>query len=319
MIDARSIGEKRLAKLLGLGQKVVLYEVGLGLYGLLLGTRQMEAIVAKYDLDFTTSDPQVEQTDPLMLELQREIETCLRPEQRPPILRTSATLGPRRPEDLEYGLASYFLARCAAMTAWTCQEEKARACAWKWVAELILRGNLLIGAYEQTRVQQVLEYPVEDFAGDFVRERAGFEAAQRSGTGRWRRRLDRRVQRELTGRVPELWGRFLTDQLLVLKLGDELIRLGRDIPPPPGSSSFFPAELTTIEDRWLQLLLRRYDHSYGSGHGTQSRIWSQFDDRMNFIVNLMRSRAQTPGLWKSPFPGKQTIKIRQGNDPGTER
>ena len=138
---------------------------------------------------------------------------------------------------------------------------------------------------------------------------------ERSGEGRWRRRLDARIRRELT-HVPELWGRFFTDQIMVFWAGDELLRLGRDLPIPPGSATFLPPDLQVIEDGWLQMLLYRYDHSYGNGHGTQSRIWSVFDDRMNYIANFMRSRAQTPGLWQRPFEPQEEEDLRNHKTPG---
>jgi hypothetical protein len=144
-------------------------------------------------------------------------------------------------------------------------------------------------------VDQLLRYPIEDFATEYFLEHSGIDGLEQSGAGRWRRRLVLRTRRELT-HVPELWSRFFTDQIMVFWAGDELLRLGRDIPIPPGATTFFPEELRTIQDDWLRLLLLQFDHSYGNGHGTQSRIWSVFDDRMNFIANFMRSRAQTSGL-----------------------
>ena len=229
-----------------------------------------------------------------------------------------------RTKDLTYGAASYHLARCAARQARAAQastdpDEQAEAPAlWKWVAELILRGNLLIGAYEQRKVDQLLRYPVEDFASEFILERSGLDARERAGTGRWHRRFERRVRGQLDEHTPKIWGRAFTDQVLVLWAGDELLRLGRDLPPPPGSVTFFPPDLEELHDGWLFLLWRQYDHSYGDGHGTQSRIWSVFSDRMNYIVNFMRSRAQAPGLWHDPFEGWENRLLRDGKTPRSQ-
>ena len=46
------------------------------------------------------------------------------------------------------------------------------------------------------------------------------EAMERSGIGRWRRRVDRRVRDELM-HVPEWWGRFFTDQIEVYEVDRE--------------------------------------------------------------------------------------------------
>jgi hypothetical protein len=296
-VDARRTNDNELARLLGLGQRAVLWEVGTGIYSMLLASSALDDLPAVQELrfaDFDDVDGSPTFTDAATEQIADQIDGWLSTKIRPRGLDGLAQL---RSRDLALGLASYHLARRAALEG---RERADRGLHRRWVAELILRGNLLIGAYEQRRVDQVLTFPVQDFAGEFFLERSGIEAMERSGQGRWRARADRVARRGAFG-TRALWSRFFTDQVLVLRAGDELLRLGRDLPIPPGQTSFLPADLQDVRDRWLRMLLYRYDHSYGDGHGTQSRIWAVFDDRMNFIANFMRSRAQTPGLWKEPF------------------
>jgi hypothetical protein len=302
VIDARRTHHMELSKVLGLGQRRILWDVGRGLYSMFIADEQgaFAKAAALQDLTFDNFDHPPDFTDTATNELADMIEGWL-PEPAHP--RRHNGLTQLRSRDLALGLASYHLARVAA------QRNGETDAGRKWVAQLILRGNLLIAAYEQHRVDQLLKYPVDDFASDFFLERSGVEAVEVNGGGRWRQRVANRARRELL-HLPEIWGRFFTDQIMVLWAGDELLRLGRDLPIPPGAATFLPDELDDIEDAWLATLLRRYDHSYGNGHGTQSRIWSVFDDRMNYIVNFMRSRAQSPGLWQEPFDPSEIDDLR---------
>jgi len=308
VLEARKTHNMELSRLLGLGQRVVLWEVGTGLYAMFVLEDALNELPAVQELRFADFDGRRDFTDAATTQiadlLHHEALHALTTDVRP---RGAMGLTQLRTRDLALGLASYHLARRAALEGGTDNTHR------RWVAQLMLRGNLLIGAYEQRKVDQVLTYPVEDFAADFFLEHSELEAMERSGIGRWRRRLIRRVRESVT--VPEWWGRFFTDQFMVLWAGDELLRLGRDLPIPPGATTFFPADLREMQDHWLQMLLYRYDHSYGNGHGTQSRIWSVFDDRMNYIVNFMRSRAQTPGLWQDPFTPEECAELRRFEVP----
>jgi hypothetical protein len=315
VVDARRTHGMELAKLLGLGQRVVLWEVGSGLHAVFVGQQELDDLEPVRKLDFRAFNEERRFTDDATTAAEEVISTWLALIIQP---RGAAGLGQLRSKDLALGLASYHLARCAARQAHEARGTEKERRLWKWVSELVLRGNILIGGYEQRRVGQLLQYPVEDFASEFLLERGGFEARERSGEGRWQRRVDWRVRRELRHRVPEIWARLFTDQVLVFWAGDELLRLGRDLPPPPGATAFLPDDLQDLEDDWLEMVWRLYDHSYGDGQGTQSRIWSVFADRMNFIVNFMRSRAQTPGLWQDPFEPWEAVALRGGQTPRSQ-
>jgi hypothetical protein len=305
VVEARRTNDDELARLLGIGQRAVLWEVGTGIYSMLLEEAALNELSAVRSVAFEDYKGSATFTDSATAVLTKTIDRWLTQTINP---RSADGLTQLRSKDLAQGLASYHLARRAAQQGAEAGEPDRHR---RWVAELILRGNLLIGAYEQRRVDQVLRFPVQDFAAEFFLERSGVEAMERSGQGRWRGRADRLVRSGLSHTRP-WWSRFFTDQVLVLRAGDELLRLGRDLPIPPGQATFLPTDLQHVQDRWLQMLLYRYDHSYGNGHGTQSRIWAVFDDRMNFIVNFMRSRAQTAGLWQEPFDHQSMQRLRRG-------
>jgi hypothetical protein len=315
VVAARRLHGMELARLLGRGQRVVLWEVGYGLHALFAGEPILDKLPAVERLDFAAYDGQRRFTDAAMDDLEQVISEWLALRVVP---RGATGLRQIRTKDLAYGLASYHLARCAARQAQRAGDGASSLRLWKWVAELVLRGNILIGAYEQRKVGQLLKYPIEDFASDFLVDRSGVAARERSGQGRWRQRVDWSVRGQLERHVPQLWGRFFTDQVLVLWAGDELLRLGRDLPVPPRATDFYPPDLAVLEDQWLQTLWRQYDHSYGEGHGTQSRIWSVYPDRMNYIVNFMRSRAQSAGLWRAPFEPWEDHLLRRGVTPRSQ-
>ena len=83
------------------------------------------------------------------------------------------------------------------------------------------------------------------------------------------------------------------------------LKRGNDLPPPAGmESTLFPPHLRTIEDPKLKELLGRMDKTPDSLTGTAAKDWSQLDQRMNYIVDLFRSRQSDPHLFDQPF-GKE--------------
>jgi hypothetical protein len=302
---------------LGNGQRVVLWEVGLALLWLVDNAALLDDAVSDEDLkkaleiqlgkhgETGRGLDEISDSFSGIIGEQLKDEVCRKGgEGREP--------AEWRTKDLYHGLASYHLARRLALLA----EFEPRADTLPQVAEMVLRGNILIGGYEQRRVQMALNYPLSDFAEEFFLDRARLNSVPRGKGGLVRRRAYAQSQRAFSQHVNPLWERFFTDQLLTIQVGDELLRLGRDLPLPPGGWSMYPPDLAQPLDSWLNTLLRRYDHSFGEGHGTQARMWSNFDDRMNFIVNFMRSRAQVAGLWRSPFEEAGIRDIRAGRTPG---
>ena len=133
----------------------MLWEVGTGLYSMFIGEEILNELPAVAGLRFADFDGQRNFTDEATTELASVLDYWLTSTVKP---RGAIGLRQLRTKDLSLGLASYHLARRVA------REGGDDALYRRWVAELILRGNLLIGAYEQRKVDQLLKYPVEDFA-----------------------------------------------------------------------------------------------------------------------------------------------------------
>lgn len=332
LTSSRGIQHGRLADRLGEGQRLVLWEVGLAVLWLIANADVLDAELdhlgaSRYDppaFDTFRNHHRNRVSDallnlnPLTDALRKVIADELRADavDRPGAERlrpVQRRVVERRAEDLWVGLASFHLAR--RFSQWSRQEPAFARLA----AEMVLRGSILVVSYEQQRVQTVLDYPARDFGSDYLLDRIATAGIGPSRGGSLRRRAYGWVESSITDPLSDLWERLVTDQLLVAQAGDELLRIGRDIPVPPGQATFFPAELRHLEDDWLDLLFRRYDHSFGDGHGTQARVWWNYNDRMSFIVNFMRSHAQVPGMFRPPFDEAALATIREGNAPKGDR
>jgi hypothetical protein len=170
-------------------------------------------------------------------------------------------------------------------------------------AELVLAGNLMIGAYEQRRVDGYLATALALWPGRSLR------LLVQQGSGRFGPGLRRRVS--------SVYSWLVTRFLLVLVTVDEVLKVGRPLPPvpygDPGHS--FPEELRSISHPALQALLSRYDQSDGKARRRRAKNWIWFDDRMNYITNFFRSRQRHDCLFDLPFPAADVRDLLHGRLP----
>jgi hypothetical protein len=117
------------------------------------------------------------------------------------------------------------------------------------------------------------------------------------------------------------WSRLMTDQVLVMALPTETLRLGRDIPPRHRNWPYFPPHLryepvlpkgkTAGRDsdkvrrdealREIVLRLHALDRTTGNGRGSAARDVRRWDERLNWSVTMLRTRQQDDTLWWSPY------------------
>src|SRR5207237_9092412 len=81
---------------------------------------------------------------------------------------------------------------------------------------------------------------------------------------------------------------------------DGVLVLGDDVPPLPGQP-LFPTPLQKLSEPGLVALLARWDHSNGKLGDTATNNWTSLPERMNFILNLFRSRQEHAILFSAPF------------------
>jgi hypothetical protein len=98
---------------------------------------------------------------------------------------------------------------------------------------------------------------------------------------------------------------FTTRFMLALPLADDVVAVGEDISPLDGGA-MFPEHLRVFDttDHHFRSLLDNvlaWDRTPDSLSGTGASDWSDLGDRINFIVDLFRSRQQNPALFANPL------------------
>jgi hypothetical protein len=125
----------------------------------------------------------------------------------------------------------------------------------------------------------------------------------------------------------EVWGRLLTEQVFVMALPGEMLRVGRDVPPYDPGKPYYPQSL-----RWpaefvgsgneenqdmalLRSLIVRFDRTTGDGVGSRAHDWRRYDERMNWAVSLLRSRQQDESMFWPPYSEEDEAAIWSGRLP----
>jgi hypothetical protein len=183
-------------------------------------------------------------------------------------------------------------------------------------ARLMLLGNCLIGLHEQTRLQpqiaEAMDAPIEDILKKHLDPGPG---------GGFIARIIGAIERpfeELLPLAQDAWERIATRFMMSLSLpGGATLPLGKDIPCSAAARDFLPLALQDIGDPALLLkVLEQFDRAHGdSDAGSASVDWCELTDRMNFIVNLFRSRQQDTELLGQPFSAEQRVEIEARRMP----
>ena len=184
-------------------------------------------------------------------------------------------------------------------------------------AELILLGTIRLEAYAQTRLQPVLKRNLS-YVPDALAARVGSRITGR--TTRSTVRLRRLYERSQGARrfADEAFAIAATRYVFTLVVGLEVLRLGRDLPVAPPANpvlrdrlpkadrdryvvgSFFPRHLQTVREPDVWAAWQQFDRSTTEGTRTAVDDWLRYEERLNFIVNLFRSRQQVSGLYSRP-------------------
>jgi hypothetical protein len=192
-------------------------------------------------------------------------------------------------------------------------------------AQLIFGANLLITAVEQDLVNEPVRVVVEHIprrVADGLDWRVARAADRLRGVPP---QLSYAVLQSRRGPGPRLldtvWSRVMTDQVLVMALPTETLRVGRDIPPRHPEWPYFPPDLrdlgtSTGEDDQITGALAEIarhvmslDRTAGDGRGSAARDWRRWDERMNWAMTLMRSRQQDETLFWHPYSDADVQRI----------
>ncbi len=196
---------------------------------------------------------------------------------------------------LKSAFRNYYLARFA-------QDSKQKA-------ELILLANGQVGLHEQTRLQpnikDALDAPVEDLLAGHMHDHL-----TQSGVEPTREALD-----PLLSGVAGAWRHAATHFLMKLALpGNQRLSLGANVPPLSPAADF-PTALRALSLPQLLAFAEHYLSTLDSDAGTAAHDWADLEQRMDFILDLFRSRQQTRDLLDPPFTEAQWQDIERGVIP----
>ncbi len=189
-------------------------------------------------------------------------------------------------------------------------------------AQLILRGNILIGAYEQWRVDSFFEVALDFNPGALIKELRTSDHSKLAqnlvGIKHANTRRALRHQWAMLDWMADAYAAFLTQSVLTWDAPlyggtPSAIRLGSDIPAALRKRAYeHNLEKLDVETRGL---FEAFDRSGGQIRGAGARNWRRFTDRMSFIVNLFRTQQQNPNLKVQPLKEDERLLALQLNDP----
>lgn len=117
-----------------------------------------------------------------------------------------------------------------------------------------------------------------------------------------------RLQPRIADSIPWPFGRLVTARALTFQVGEEVHNVGRDVTQPLGRP-MFPETLATIESPDLRAFLATWDRTPHDTRGSAARDWNNIGDRINFIVDLFRTRHHDPNLLRPPFTAAEQMRI----------
>ena len=193
---------------------------------------------------------------------------------------------------------------------------------WYWLASqatddteqahAILAGNVLAVAHEQQRLQDDIAASLN--AGVSTAGQVLGELLPRWVPDFLGRLIRGPVAREVERLIDDVWDSVTTELLMTLRVPGATLRLYDDVPSEPGGT-MFPALLATLTEIPPDSVFRTWDRTGGTGTPSGARDWSVLGQRMNYIVNLFRSRQRDPSLAIAPFSAEQLTTLQSGTVP----
>jgi hypothetical protein len=179
-------------------------------------------------------------------------------------------------------------------------------------AALVLQANTMAVAHEQQRLQPAIEGALNAAITDTLQRLIEKDVVQHLPTAEARHMLDG-LCNELCMVLDECWDMVLTEVIMQLITATETFDLRRDVPFLKGGQ--FPAELRDLEGTPAASAVARWDRTNGTGVPSGAHDWAVLEDRMNFIVNLFRSRQRDAALFNPPFSNVQLEVLFEGQLP----
>lgn len=166
-------------------------------------------------------------------------------------------------------------------------------------AQHVLAGNIAAVLHEQKRLQNVVASALDAGLLDFGHDICGIAKGRVSKA--ILRPLVTEVRAHIAPELEQLWQHIATRLMMTLSVPGQTLHLSRDVPPIPGESQLFSPELARVTLPALAELLSEWDRTNGTGRGSGAKDWADIHQRMNYIVNLFRSRQRHLALTTPPF------------------
>ncbi len=164
--------------------------------------------------------------------------------------------------------------------------------------ELVLAANIHIAAYEQLRLQQVVERSLSSPVTHVLKP---VEALLRAMTGR-----EKPVE-GATRWLAETTVELLTRHVLVVVTGDEVVRLGRPVTGPNGGPydvAYWERTADTPELREAIGLAPEHPDRFAPTR------WTDYDQRVRFTAALFASRHHHAAIAGKPMTTRETTIIK---------
>ena len=125
-----------------------------------------------------------------------------------------------------------------------------------------------------------------------------------------------RLDPYISAAIRRPWRRWVTDRLLSFTVGAEAMHVGRDVSATADGA--FPETLQVLVDAELLSFLNGnagWDRTPDDLLGSSATDWAVIGDRMNYIVDLFRSRHLQTTLFDEPFTADQMQALAAGRVP----
>jgi hypothetical protein len=177
---------------------------------------------------------------------------------------------------------------------------------------LILDANISAVAHEQRRLQPAISGALNAAISDTLKRLLETEIV-RHVPGRDARHTLDELTDDLCLVLDQAWDTALTESIMQLVTPGEIFDLRQDIRPLP--EGMFPLGLRSLSETPAEASYAQWDKTAGTGNPSGAHDWAELDERMNFIVNLFRSRQQDAALFDPPFSPPQLAVLQQGQLP----
>ena len=179
-------------------------------------------------------------------------------------------------------------------------------------AVLVLEANTLAVAHEQHRLQPAISGALNAAITDTVKKIIEDDVVRHVPTSEARQALDT-VTDEVCKVLGDAWDTALTEAVMQLTTAKETLDLRKDVPALAGT--LFPPALLHLTGTEAGRAVAQWDKTRGTGTPSGARDWAVLEERMNFIVNLFRSRQRDPSLFEPPFSVAQLAVLTEGRLP----